>query len=244
MDFIKYLKWGFGLSFLGLLAYAVLFKPADALKADVSIKPASHVSNKGYEVLPVAITSNPTIQALMAQDSGRVQLINFFSYGCYGCMRWHPFLDTWAKQHAQKVTVHHVPILLNKAWEPFARIYLIVKALKRNDALDTRLFETIQARTLDLTDKKNVADFFEKHGVPAQTVEDLYDSFSVNQELLKAKNLATAYQITLSPSVVLNTPRGSYLITPNMIEKGSGEKLMQTLDALLASLGGAESHVK
>ncbi|MBP6104516.1 MAG: thiol:disulfide interchange protein DsbA/DsbL [Gammaproteobacteria bacterium] len=247
MDFIKYLKWGLGLSLLGLLAYAffvVFFKPADVLKADVSIKPASHVSDKGYEVLPVAITSNPTIQALIAEDPGRVQLVNFFSYACYGCMRWHPFLDTWAKQHAQKVTVHQVPILFNKAWEPFARIYFIVKALKRNDALDTKLFETIQARSLDLTDKKNLADFFKKNGVPPQTVEDLYDSFSVNQDLLKAKNMAAAYQITLSPSVVLNTPRGSYLITPNMIEKGSGEGLMQTLDALLASLGGSESHVK
>ena len=48
MDFIKYLKWGLGLSLLGLLAYAlfvVFFKPADVLKADVSIKPARHDSD-------------------------------------------------------------------------------------------------------------------------------------------------------------------------------------------------------
>jgi protein dithiol oxidoreductase (disulfide-forming) len=247
MDFIKCLKWGFGLSLLGLLAYAlfvVFFKPVDALKVDTSIKPTSHISDKGYEALPVAITSNPSIQALIAQDPGRVQLINFFSYGCHGCMRWHPFLDSWAKQHAQKVAVYHVPILFNKAWEPFARVYFIVKALKKNDALDTLLFETIQARTLDLSDKKTVAAFFEKQGVPEKTFEDAYDSFSVNQDLLKAKDLATAYQITVSPSVVLNTPRGSYLITPNMIKKGSGEGLMQTLDTLLRSIGGASIDVK
>ena len=247
MDFIKCLKWGLGLSLLGLLAYAlfvVFFKPVDVLKADVSSKAASHVSDKGYEVLPVAITSNPSIQALIAEDPGRVQLINFFSYGCHGCMRWHPFLDTWAKQHAQKVAAYHVPILFNKAWEPFARIYFIVKALKKNDALDTLLFETIQARTLDLTDKKTLASFFQKQGVSKKTFEDLYDSFSVNQDLRKAKDLATAYQITLSPSVVLNTRRGSYLITPNMIQNGSGELLMVHLDALLASRGGASTHVK
>lgn len=249
MDFIKCLKWGFGLSLLGLLAYAlfvVFLKPEDLQKseASVSIKPVSHVSDKGYEVLPVSITSNPSIQALIAEDPGRVQLINFFNYGCYGCMRWHPFLDTWAKQHAQKVAVYHVPILFNKAWEPFARVYFIVKALKMNDALDALLFKTIQARELDLSDKKNLAAFFEKQGVSEKTFDDLYDSFSVNQELLKSKNLAMAYQITLSPSVALNTPRGSYLITPNMIKNGSGEALMQTLDALLASIGGTDSHVK
>ncbi len=245
MDFIKCLKWGFGLSVLGLMAYALFIfsRPVEGLQ-ETPLKPASHVSDKGYEALPVAITSNPSIQALIAEDPGRVQLINFFSYGCHGCMLWHPFLDTWAKQHAQKIAVYHVPILLNKAWEPFARVYFVVKALKKNDALDTLLFNTIQARELDLTDKKNLTAFFEKQGVSEKNFEDLYDSFSVNQELRKAKDLAAAYQITLSPSVVLNTPRGSYLITPNMIKNGRGEGLMQTLDALLASIGGAESHVQ
>ncbi len=226
-----------------IYALCIFFRPVTEVQA-IPLKPASHVSDKGYEVLPVAITSNPSIQALIAEDPDRVQLINFFSYGCHGCMRWHPFFETWAKQHAQKVAVYHVPILFNKAWEPFARVYFIVKALKKNDALDTLLFKTIQARELDLSDKKNLADFFEKQGVPTKTFEDLYDSFSVNQDLRKAKDLAAAYQITLSPSVVLNTPRGSYLITPNMIKNGSGEGLMQTLDALLASIRGTESHVQ
>ncbi len=241
--FTKILKVSIVLGLAGLLSYGILLflnRSSGNDQIDLKLKQASAkvTTEKGYEILPGSITSKPAVQALMAQDPGRVQLINFFSYGCHGCALWHPFLQKWATQHADKIVVYHVPILFNKAWEPFARVYFLAKALKGNDTLDTLLFKVIQARELDLSNKKTLAAFFEKQGVPERTFEDLYDSFSINQDLLKAKDLALAYQISLSPSVVLNTPRGSYLITPYMLNKGSGEALLHSLDTLLASTGG------
>ncbi len=243
MGYTKKRRLLLGLSLVGLVLYYawfVLFNPGNKPQAETmpiqSIRKA--VLEKGYEVLPVTITAHPSVQALINQDQGRVQMLSFFSYGCYGCMRWHPFLEKWARQRAKQVVFYQVPILFNQAWEPFARLYFIVKALKKNEALDEMLFKTIQARAFDLSDKKTLGAFFEKQGVPLKTFEDLYDSFSINQDLLRAKSLATAYQITLSPSVVLNTPRGSYLITPNMMSQGSGEQLIAVLDKLLDASGG------
>ncbi len=243
MDYTKKRRCLLGLILVGLVLYYVwfvLFTPAN--KPQVQTMPTQSTSKalveKGYEVLPVSITAHPSVQALIGQDPGLVQLINFFSYGCYGCMRWHPFIEKWAKQHTKEVVFYQSPILLNKAWEPFARIYFIVKELKKNETLDDILFKMIQARELDLSDKKTLGAFFEKQGIPLKTFEDLYDSFTVNQDLLRAKDLAMAYQITLSPSLVLNTPRGSYLITPPMIPQGRPEGLITVLDKLLESSGG------
>ena len=200
--------------------------------------PAHHAHNathskQGYQVLSAGIRAKPMVQSFMAQDPGRIQVVDFFSYACYGCMRWRPFLEPWLKKHEKELVAYHMPILFNEQWAPFARAYFVVKQLHKNDSLDGPLFKALHEDGIDLAERSKMVDFFEAHGVPRQTFESLYDSFSVNQEMLKAKNIAEVYEIAASPSLVINTPQASYLITPDHVH-GSGAALITALDALLA----------
>ena len=224
---------------LALLIYVVVAGDASKDRAIVGIsKPSKTLGllvTQGSRPLALTVTSQPLVQAFMAQDPGRVQLVNFFSYGCYGCMRWYPFLEKWAKKHSTKVVVYHFPLLFQKQLEPLAHAYYIAQALKRSD-LDLLIFRAIHEQNIPLSDQEQLANFFSKQSISKKTFNDLYDSFSLNQALTQAKNMAFAYQITLSPSVILNTDHGSYLITPDMIPGDGGEEtLFKVLDGVLLS---------
>src|SRR5690349_3161390 len=64
---------------------AMVSRPS--LKIPSSLPRSTH---HAYHSVPRHIISQPAIQAFMAQDPDQIQLVSFFSYGCYGCMLWHP----------------------------------------------------------------------------------------------------------------------------------------------------------
>lgn len=240
--FVVYSKRFIGLLGLAGLLSVLIYWAVAAWSANDRVKERIVKPNKtlslvahGYRPLSLTVTSQPLIQAFMSQDPGRVQLVDFFSYGCYGCMRWYPILQRWATKHATKVVVYHFPLLFQKQLEPLAHAYYIAQTLKRSD-LNLQIFRAIHEHHLPLTDQAQLADFFSTQGIAKKTFNDLYASFSLSQALTQAKNMAFAYQITLSPSVILNTPHGSYLITPDMIQgNGREEDLFKVLDGLLTA---------
>lgn len=66
----------------------------------------------------------------------------------------------------------------------------------------------------------------------AKKFSDLYNSFTVNTELTKAKELANAYQISVSPVIILNGPKGSYILSAAMA--GSEQGLIEVLNYLIS----------
>jgi thiol:disulfide interchange protein DsbA len=225
--------------FLAIILYFVVVgfdtKKPNIIKESVAnpSHPAPVVTRKPYHFLGSAITAQPIVQAFMAQDPEGVQLINFFSYGCYGCMLWHPLIEKWIQNNSTRVKAYDIPILFHQQWEPLARAYYVAKTLKRPD-LDGLIFQAIHETHMPLTNQQQLADFFSTHRILPKIFNDLYHSFSINQSLMQAKNIAFAYQITTSPSLILNTPHGSYLITPEMIpDHGTEKTLFEVLDGLL-----------
>src|SRR5215510_3268810 len=53
----------------------------------------------------------------------RIEVIDFFWYGCPYCNQLVPFLDDWIKTRPPDVTVRRMPAILKDSWAPHARIY-------------------------------------------------------------------------------------------------------------------------
>lgn len=186
---------------------------------------------KHYQRLKPEITQNKSIQSLLAQDPGKVHVIEFFNYACYGCSRVCPLVEAWIKTKSKAVVLHRFSLVFHKPWEPLARAFYIIKALNKIETLDPVFFSAIYEKRLPLHEEPLLEKFFVEQGVSSVVFSDLYHSFAVNNELEKGKELADAYRIAISPALVVNGPSGSYLLSPAMA--GSQQNFMAILNYLV-----------
>lgn len=186
---------------------------------------------KHYQRLSAKITTHKDVQEFIANDPGKIQVIEFFNYGCYWCQLLHPVLTEWAKTKPDNVVFYRYPVVFNKLWESLGKVYLVIKTLGKTDEVDKLFFTEIHQKQVNLADEKLLKPFLTKINIPEAKFFELYNSFAITTEMAKINNLGNAYQITLSPSVIINTPSGSYLSTATMA--GSDQALIQLMNYLI-----------
>src|SRR5687768_594870 len=59
----------------------------------------------------------------------RIEVIDFFWYGCPYCNELEPALNEWIKRKPADVTVRRIPVILRDTWAPHARIYYTLELL-------------------------------------------------------------------------------------------------------------------
>src|SRR6266581_193973 len=66
---------------------------------------------------------------------GRIEVIEFFYYGCPVCYETQPFLTRWLGRASEYVAIRRVPALSTEAWEPFAKLFYALETLGQIDRL-------------------------------------------------------------------------------------------------------------
>ncbi|HRA42688.1 MAG TPA: thiol:disulfide interchange protein DsbA/DsbL [Gammaproteobacteria bacterium] len=205
--------------------------PLSATQTQTAKMPIVFEEGKHYHRISDEITADKNIQDFINEDPGKIQVIEFFNYGCFWCGRLHPILISWAQTKPVNVVFYSIPVVFNKKWETLGKAYFMVKNLRKTDVLDSEFFTAIHKNHIDLGDEKLLKEFFNEKGVSEKQFSELYQSFSVNSELARAVALANAYHIRLSPVIVVNAPSGSYLLTAKAA--GTEEALKAVLNHVI-----------
>ena len=69
------------------------------------------------------------------ETGDRIEVIDFFWYGCPYCNQLLPFLEAWIKRKPSDVTVRRIPAILKDTWAPHARIYYTLELLNEVERL-------------------------------------------------------------------------------------------------------------
>lgn len=135
-----------------------------------------------------------------AVESGnKIEVLEFFSYGCIHCYHLEEFLGPWAKAAPADVSFKRIPVFQNE----FAKIYFTLDALGRDD-LSIKVFKAIHDANAKLQSDKNFFDWAGNNGLDATKVKELWNSFSVNSKVNRAKTVAQNYGIEATPSVFVD----------------------------------------
>ncbi|GAB2181278.1 thiol:disulfide interchange protein DsbA/DsbL [Denitratisoma sp. agr-D3] len=173
------------------------------------------------------VTLNP---AVPGDSPGKVEITEFFWYGCPHCYHFEPTFNQWAKKQAKDVTVRFIPAPLNPSWTPGAKLYYALDALGLQDKLRNDIFAAIHTeRQLSPNDERGFAAWLGKKGVDTAKFAEVYGSFSVQSKVQRAGQLSNAHKIDGTPSVVI---AGKYrIVEPAGM---APEHFMQVADALVA----------
>lgn len=174
------------------------------------------------------MTSQPT------DSPGRIEVIEFFSYGCPHCNAFYPVINAWAAKLPKDVVFKRVAVSFNRPqWINLARAYYALQATGDLPALDGALFHALHAENLQLVDEPSLASWVGSHGGNAEKFTQAYTSFAVNTETVQADELAERYLIEAIPALAVN---GTYLA---MADSAHGQgpyfaELIAHTDALIA----------
>jgi len=160
-------------------------------------------------------------------EPGKVEVLEFFSYGCPHCAIVDPMLTEWKKTLPSDVVMYSVPVAFNAAMKPLQKLFYALKAIDRPD-LHTKVFEAIHQEKKRIFKQPAILDWAETQGVDPDELAAVMDSFGVNSKAQRADQLAKAYAIRGTPSLAVD---GRYLTSPS--EAGGYQEMIDVADSLV-----------
>ena len=199
-----------------LTVFIALFGLQQGLFAQTPIKVEEGFD---YRVLPIA-------QAVDAK--GKVEVIEFFWYGCPHCYEFEPELKTWLKRQNKDVSFKKVPIAFREELMPHSLLFYALESLGKGDALNDKVMFAMHRENKRLLNENEIADWVAAQGVDRNAFLAAYRSFAVLSKARAANQLGNAYRIDGVPTVAV---QGKYITSPSIA--GSRAKAINVMDFLV-----------
>lgn len=148
--------------------------------------------------------------AQATDDASKIEVIEFFSYGCPHCNDFHPILSAWVGKQSSDVVVKRIPVSFGRAaWANVAKLYYALEATGDLARLDGEIFKAIHAERANLFDEKTLIEWVVKKGVDQKKFTETYSSFGVMSKVKRADQLAQVFKIPGVPALAVE---GKYLV--------------------------------
>ena len=172
-----------------------------------------------YRVLPIT-------QPIDAK--GKVEVIEFFWYGCPHCYEFEPELKGWIKRQNKDVVFKKVPIAFREELMPHSQLFYALETLGKGDALNDKVMFAMHRENKRLLNENEIADWVAAQGVDRNAFLAAYRSFAVLSKARAANQLGNAYRIDGVPTVAV---QGKYITSPSVA--GSRAKAVNVMDFLV-----------
>lgn len=159
---------------------------------------------------------------------GKIDVIEFFWYGCPHCHAFEPALDAWAKRLAPDVAFRRVPVVFTALHETHARIFYALEALGRVEALHRRVFAAMHVQRQRLDKEADIVAFMAANGVDGAAFAEAFKSFGVATKVRQGKQLSDGYKIDGVPALGIH---GRWFTAGSLV--GSNERALAVADALI-----------
>lgn len=162
---------------------------------------AAQVAGKDY---------TPITPAQPTEDAAKIEVLEFFSYGCPHCAEFYPILGNWIGKQSGDVVVRKVPITFGRAaWANIAKLYYTLEVTGDLARLESDVFKAIHGERVNLFDERTLTEWVVKKGVDAKKFGDTFNSFGVMSKVRRGDQLAQAYKIQGVPALAVE---GKYLV--------------------------------
>jgi protein dithiol oxidoreductase (disulfide-forming) len=163
------------------------------------------------------------------ESGAKIEVIEFFSYGCNHCRDLEESLGPWIKKAPADVSVKRVPVAFQPAWTNLGKILYTLEAMGRDD-LTIKVFQSIHGANMKLNEEKVFFDWAGTNGLDVAKVKEMWASFAINSKMNRAKTLSSNYQVDSVPMLFVD---GKFKLQPGNL-KGSHKDVPAALDFLIS----------
>ena len=184
----------------------------------------AQVQGQDYELLtPAQPTSSPD----------KVEVIEFFSYGCPHCAAMAPQIEKWAAQLPANTTFVRIPVSFGRReWGALSRAYYALEATGDLARLDDAVFTSIHQDRKQLFTEDALAGWAAENGIESSKFHAAFESPGVSAKAMRAEQLSREYKINSVPTVVVDgkyvamgkTHEETLKIARQLVDKAAAEK--------------------
>lgn len=199
----------------------LMLKQVGALAALSAVAPTVLAQQSQFVTLP---------SKLEGDSPDKIEVIEFFHYGCPHCKDFDPLLNTWLKSVPEDVAFRRVPAIWGNAQlRELARLYYTIETTDHIETLHEAVFPAVQTQRRPLHTEEGVRAWVAGFsGVDASAFMDTYKSFGLKAMLQRADQLARAYRVQGVPTMAVG---GRYVTSASMT--GSHVNALKMVDELI-----------
>lgn len=162
---------------------------------------------------------------------GKIDVVEFFWYGCIHCYNFEPKVNAWAKKLPSDVLFTKVPIVFQSQrvnFQGHQRLYYTLEAMGKLDVAHSKVFEAMHKDKKQLANDAQIFDFAESIGLKREEFANVFKSFGVNAKCAQAKTLFEAYGADGVPTLGVD---GKFFTSASVA--GSEDNALRVVDALI-----------
>jgi len=165
---------------------------------------------------------------IATQSGDKIEILEFFWYGCPHCFSFEPTLKNWKKTLPANVKFIRMPAPINPRWMAHTKTYYTLQIMGEGDKYHDDIFAAMHVKKMKLFSKDTIADYLETLGVNKKTFLSTFDSFAVEMRAKQAMQLGQQYKVNGVPMLTVN---GKYTISGS--QAGSYVGMINVADHLI-----------
>lgn len=178
--------------------------------------------------------------AQATDNAAKIEVVEFFSYGCPHCNDFHPLISKWSAKLPAEVSFKRVPISFGRAqWASLAKLYYALETTGDLARVDGAVFQAIHEKGVKLYDDKSILEWIGTQGIDTKKFTDAYNSFGVMSKVKRGDQMGQSSKIQGVPALAVD---GKYLVIGKEI-KGPDDLLLLT-DKLIDKVRGERGKKK
>ncbi|PTN11383.1 thiol:disulfide interchange protein DsbA/DsbL [Nitrosomonas aestuarii] len=162
------------------------------------------------------------------RSDDRIEVIEFFWYGCQYCNSLHPHIKEWLKNKPSDVDFRYVPAIFRDNWIPGAKAFYTIETLDIMETIHDKIYDAIHQDKINLTDESVLFGWVEKQGVDKEKFVNIYNSFTIQNQVARSNQMTRQYQLTGVPALVIE---GKYVTSGR--QGGTPQLTIRILDEII-----------
>lgn len=163
-------------------------------------------------------------------DPKKIDVVEFFWYGCPHCFHFEPALDAWQRKLPADVAFRRMPVAFRPA--PFVlhqQLYFAIETMGLVETLHRKVFYAMHVEKNPLDSFESIGEFVAKNGVDKVKFIEVMNSFGVQTKARQAAALSAGYRIDGTPALGID---GRFFTSGSLV--GSNEGALAVADFLIA----------
>ena len=215
------------------LMIAISATPLLAVRGAFGQAPSAPAPGTDYTVL-----ANPQ----PTDSPGKVEVLDFFWYGCPHCYAFLPDMEAWRKKQPADVAFRHAPVDFgDPGREAHTRLFCALQALGKVDDLHVKIFDAFHQKHMRFTDTDAIADFMAANGIARDKWLATYNSLSVAGMVRRYRILFQSYMIDGTPTLAVD---GRFLTSPSIEHTHTPSGTLAVLNYLVDKARQEHAHRK
>ncbi len=186
-------------------------------------------------VAPRTGTDYRVLPSPQPAPTDRIEVLEFFYYGCPFCGQLEPLLAEWLPRQPAEIAFGRLPVIARDSWMPLGRLHYTLGELGQ-ERLHAAVYRAIHVESLQLGQFEVALDWAGRNGIDRGRFSDAWRSAKVDALVARARRLTDDYDIQSTPSMVVD----GRLLTSSGLTAGVAT-LLPMVDRLVAIVRAARA---